>query len=297
MPLEAGRAPACQSVISTEMNYEDTYIEACREAIERGEVKATLMRRGAVVTGWPSRWPSAASYRTHTRGIIRSASVRTLIRGGFQIANAPVDFDLMTTLTFRDRPENAKEALRHWCCRVELFAGPEVAWGWVQEYQQRGVVHYHVLHRQEDLANLDSEAIPVFRAVGHGKAAKTVLSGRLEAFIAETWMNCIGDRSMQTRRFNYGGITEVIKNPAAIGTYLGRYLAKLGQKTLPEGELPQGRWWWLSRAARPIPGEVVTLTSWPYARPHHLVYSHDILFSDRVGFAQPRCGRLGSLPE
>jgi len=245
---------------------------AVQDHLNRGLIKATYYRRGAVVTGWPSRWPSTSGERIHRRGIIRNATVRTLIRAGFAIANAPVDFDLMTTLTFRERPAEAKKALRAFCSSETIKPMLGAAWGWVQEFQERGVVHYHLLHTKEALAGHWEPGDTPWRTVGKGKRARTVLGGLAEQDIAEEWMSATGDNSYKSHRYNFGGITEVMRDPAAAGAYLGNYFSKMGQKQLPEDEPPQGRWWWLhpSLAAKPI-GESILL-EWPFDRPHHLVF-------------------------
>ena len=176
------------------MDYEKQYTLACHEALKRGRVTCTPFRRGAIITGWPSRWPNKIGPAKNLRGIIRSASVRSLIRGGFAVANSPIDFDAMTVLTFRQAPERAKAALRHFCTASGLFDAPEAAWGWFQEFQERGVVHYHVLHRQQDLAGNSIGAPVEWRPQRRKGVDREVLSGPLEKLVCETWLAATRDR-------------------------------------------------------------------------------------------------------
>ena len=251
---------------------EERYKLACKQALEAGHVRAKLSRRGAVVSGWPSRWPCQGSAPRPTRGKITHASIRSLIRGGWQIANSPTDWTLMTTLTFQGRVENAKEVFRDFCSRLVARNVLGAEWGWVQEYQERKVVHYHLIHTERALTTAICTGPTRWRVVRRKGRPVSVLAGLAGEYLAEEWMDCLPYVTPEIVRFNTGGICEQIAKPELAGWYLGRYASKMSQKQLPEGEPPNGRWWWLSPAARPIMGEEVIVDYWPFERPHKLLF-------------------------
>ena len=186
----------------------------------------------------------------------------------------------MTTLTFRGGVDGAKECLRRYCSSMVKRKVYGDYWGWVQEYQERGVVHYHVIHCIEDLDNAYELEPSDWRKHKRGNNYVTVASGHLEEELVEPWLAIIPDKSMATVKFNYGGIVECISKPELAGWYLGRYTTKLAQKQLPPGEAPQGRWWWLSPAARPIMGEQEIVTYWPLKKPARFLFDSRRIHGD-----------------
>nr|CRY96403.1 hypothetical protein [uncultured prokaryote] len=183
----------------------------------------------------------------------------------------------MTTLTFRLRVEEAKETFRSWCVAMVALGILGEFWGWVQEFQERGVVHYHVLHTLQDLLSVYEPCEVRFETVRRKKKLTDVLRGTAGADIAETWIRTVNDPSLEFHRFQRGGITEKFRNPAAMGYYFGRYVAKAAQKTLPDSEPPQGGWWWTSPASKPKIGPEEIVTVWPFERPHHFLFDSSVI--------------------
>lgn len=270
------------------MDPEKWYKAQCDTALQAGRITLTEYRHGGIITGWPSRWPMASNKTKGKRGIIQSMSSRSMIRAGWQIANSPCDFDLMTTLTFRDASPNPKECLRQWCLDVGLNARPNIGWGWAMEYQGRGVVHYHVIHQMQQLTRDWPDMTPEWDTVTRKGHPRRILQGRMGRKLQDLWIARVGDTSSAFHRFQRGGITESSANPEATALYLGGYIGKLAQKQLPDSEVPQGRWWWLSEAARPVAGQVHVLTEYPLDRPHHLVHDKKKLLEPGTPVAPPR---------
>lgn len=259
------------------MDSEKYYLARCLTAIQAGKITATEYRHGAVIDGWPSRWPIHSGHPKPKRGLIRSMSVRSQIRAAFQISNSPANFDLMTTLTFRVSHPEPKESLRQWCLSCLLNQPPDPAWGWAMEFQARGVVHYHVIHNLAQLTRDLPQLWVEWSEFKRKGQPRKVLQGSLGRRMQDWWIAAVGDSSSEFLRFQRGGITEMVARPELTGRYLGSYVAKAAQKTLPDCEPPQGRWWWLSEAARPTPGRVITLKVWPFDRIHRLIHDKNRL--------------------
>lgn len=261
----------------------------------------TEYRRGAVLNGWPSRWPLAGAQRKAKRGIIRSMSARSMIRAGFQISNSPADFDCMTVLSFRERHPDAKKCLREWCLAMQLNNPTSTPWGWATEFQTRGMVHYHIIHTTAHLRVSHPHLGLRWQTVQRRGRPQSVLRGRLGDIMANLWIRIVGDSSEEFLRFQRGGICTKMDKPELTGAYLGGYIGKLAQKSLPDWEPPQGRWWWLSPAARPVAGVTRKVVEYPLARIHHLLHDKSVLDGklgdevarsiDVIDSANPAAGR------
>lgn len=248
------------------------YMVRCLRAVLAGEVTAEVYRRGCLVTGWPQRWPRRAA--TGRRGVIRHQSRRSLIRASWAISNTEADFSLFSTLTFREPHKDPKACLRSFI-RTSLGLDPcRHPYAWVQEYQTRGVVHYHLLWNYADSIMQEGFGYPeTYRDVVRRKQSVRVLSGDAEAYLIREWVSLVGDYDPKFLRFQSGGVHERVTNPELAGTYLGSYAGKEGQKRLPDGEAPQGRWWYISDAAKPVPRRTVTVDAWLDKKPHKLVHN------------------------
>jgi hypothetical protein len=99
------------------------------------------------------------------------------------------------------------------CVRQELGA-----YLWVQEFQERGVVHYHVL--AEGVISEDRAAVVWCRAT---------------------------DELDDADAMRHAVTVEVIEHERRARGYVGSYLGKVRQKVLPRGVEGAGRWWGRSR--------------------------------------------------
>jgi hypothetical protein len=157
-------------------------------------------------------------------------SVPSKRRLEFVAANGYVSFRTHLTLTYHARVARWEDdAERNWrivkrskkdlnrfltCLRRELGR-----YLWVQEFQARGVVHYHVLC--EGVVSQDRAAIAWCRATGEMDDASAV------------------EHAVRLR---------VVEDERKARGYLGRYVTKMRQKCLPPGVDGAGRWWGRSRS-------------------------------------------------
>lgn len=163
------------------------------------------------------------------RGEIRAFSDPSRRRLEFIAANASAMFRSLLTLTYHalgeswaDPDRNLRVARRSkrdlnrflTCLRREIGA-----YVWVQEFQERGVVHYHVL------------------------CANEVADERVQL----AWCRATGELG-DGHALRHAAQAEPIRGERQARHYLGRYLGKQRQKLLPAGVDRAGRWWGRSRS-------------------------------------------------
>lgn len=190
-----------------------------------GGPRVELVRGYRVVDRWRRK-------NTPPRGKIRAWSLSSAKRLAIVALNADVAFASHITLTYRARSEawetdaarnlrivkSSKADLHRFlrCTRREL--GDYL---WVQEFQARGVIHYHVLTTRE----------------------------ATQARMADAWARASGqDGDLDVLR--HGVCVDSIRSQEGARHYLGRYLGKERQKRLPEGIDGAGRWWGRSRSLK-----------------------------------------------
>lgn len=165
-----------------------------------------------------------------TRGIIRAFSRASQKRLSFVLMNATAEFQSFVGLTYHALTEtwesdeqrnrrvvkSTKRDLNRFLTALRERMG---AYLWVQEFQQRGVVHYHLLCERE----LD------------------------ELTVRYVWLRSIGSlEDLAARRV--GAKVERVRSRDGVGKYLGIYVTKGRQKFLPAGVNGAGRWWGSSRS-------------------------------------------------
>ena len=177
---------------------------------------------------WLFEKPRISSFRGKIKGWTRASARRmTLVA-----ANALAIFATHMTLTYRARAEaweqdadrnrrvirSSKADLHRFLCCLRSELGPYI---WVQEFQTRGVVHYHILCEQ--VVSQDRATVAWCRA-----------SGQLEDPLV----------------IRHGVQVQDVRHERAARHYLGRYMGKEQQKRLPEGVDGAGRWWGRSRSLK-----------------------------------------------
>jgi len=159
----------------------------------------------------------------------------------FICANGSAAFRSLVTLTYHARREagesdagrNERIAAR---CKQDLnrflttLRGELGRYLWVLEFQQRGVVHFHVL--------CEGEPTRERCAVAWGRA-----NGELDDVAA----------------LKHAVRVDPLKGEREARVYVGRYLGKVRQKSLAAGVLWPGRWWGRSRSLKlEVVREIVT---------------------------------------
>ena len=178
-------------------------------------------------------------------------SAASRLRAAFAFANAPRRWGAMVTLTFPEQPSRPKLHFRRWRQRMRDVLSAETQWGWIMEFQLRGVIHFHVFIEHARLVELrflwDHWIQPVRR---HGRDTDLV-RGRLEHLCVTRWLDGLPSRTQAADAFNWGGIVELFRSPEGAARYTAKEASKRAQKELPEGVEAAGRWWFLSQAGRP----------------------------------------------
>jgi hypothetical protein len=174
------------------------------------------------------------------RGEIKAFSRASQRRLAFLFANMGTRFRSLVTLTYHALAESweaegdrnwrivqrSKRDLNRFLTSMRSQLGPYV---WVQEFQQRGVVHYHLACEGE---------VPE-------PEAKLVWCRSIDAL----------DDSYARR---YGAKVDAIRDEVQVRKYLGHYIGKARQKLLPKGVDGAGRWWGCSRSVEMVVfGEVI----------------------------------------
>ena len=193
----------------------------------------------------PGRPPGAR------RGKVGSMSKASRIRAAWTLANAPVEWRAMITLTFPAATPDYKKHFNRWKRRMRWFLDRPGGWAWLMEFQQRGVLHFHVF-LSSSLFLGGPWLLPRFiqRVRRHGEPTDLV-RGPFEHRCVHSWLDGLPGSSPDAERFNWGGIIELFRTPDAAARYAGKEAGKRAQKELPEGEAGFGRWWWASPECKP----------------------------------------------
>jgi len=182
--------------------------------------------------------------RRRERGKVRAFSLASQRRLEFISANAGTVLRTLLTLTYHAPGESWADPVRNGqvakrskadlnrllsCLRRELGG-----YVWVQEFQARGVVHYHVLAERE----IADERVKV------------------------AWCRAT-DALSDDAALRHAAQAEPIRGEWQARQYVGRYLGKGRQKSLPPGVERAGRWWGRSRSMElALLDQVVTAERW-----------------------------------
>jgi hypothetical protein len=175
------------------------------------------------------------------RGEIKAFSRASQRRLAFVFANVGTHFRSLVTLTYHAIAESweddgdrnrrivqrSKRDLNRFLTAMRGQLGPYL---WVQEFQARGVVHYHL--------------------IGEGDL--------FEPEVRLVWCRATDALDDAAAR-KYGAKVDAIRDEVQVRKYLGHYIGKARQKLLPDGVGGAGRWWGASRSIELVVfGEVVT---------------------------------------
>lgn len=198
-------------------------------------------RRERGPLGWLYLRPALPRARG-PRGEIRGFSVKSRQRLKWALANAVPEFRTHLTLTYHARVDEsdadaaaarnrslvsrAKRDLNRFLACVRREAG---RYCWIQEFQSRGAVHFHVL--VESVLDSSRAALAWCRATG---------------------------QLHDPHALRHGVRVDAVEDQLAARRYLVRYFGKSVQKRLPAGVERAGRFWGASRSLIADPMAVVT---------------------------------------
>lgn len=166
------------------------------------------------------------------RGEIKAFSRASQRRLAFVFANTGTSLRSLVTLTYHAVAESwevvgdrnrrivarSKRDLNRFLTAMRRQLG---AYLWVQEFQKRGVIHYHLVCECE----------------------------LFEPEVKLVWCRSI-DESDDAAARKYAAKVDVIRSEGGVRNYLGQYVGKIRQKRLPEGVNGAGRWWGASRSVQ-----------------------------------------------
>lgn len=196
-------------------------------------------------------------------------------RAAFALGNAECDWLAMTTLTFHSDPgRDASVSAIEKIARAFQHRFGEPICGWIKEFQQRGVIHFHLFHSAQSMAG--QTILNGSREI-RADDGREVSRGGFDFWIRATWLKISGQKDdREAVWWHSRGIVEFFDSPDAAGRYVAKEAAKREQKVLPAGyEKGIGRWWRLAPKWRPNPRGWGTLDlhQWPWEEPVALVWS------------------------
>lgn len=184
------------------------------------EARAYVYRRDVILKTTGSRVGMGGSGAV--RGAIRGFTHQSRRRLDHFVRNT---YDLWTgfvTLTYpADFPTNGREVKRHQQVFNKWLRRKKIAYVWILEFQSRGAPHFHYM-----------------------------VSGWLDKNeVARRWTNIVNPifPSERAKMLSASTRVEGIKNPDQVGGYMGAYMSKLDQKSVPENYKSVGRFWGASR--------------------------------------------------
>lgn len=249
-------------------------LHACPCAISPNSVvKVHLYERSAIVEWAGQRDVSHKELRScSTRNTITDMSSKSAKRLLFCIANAPKQWGVMVTLTFRVCPEWPKDIFREWVRKMQKQGLCREGWAWVMEFQRRGVIHFHVLFCADVLQRTGLYQPRYIRSVQRNGSEVSLLRGPFDDRVCDAWITSVGDCESSFINFQRGGICEVLRTTDGAARYFAAYCSKKEQKTLPDWLKGCGRWWYVSPDQAPKETATATLTHWPFLIPFACVF-------------------------
>lgn len=158
------------------------------------------------------------------RGEIKRFSAASARRFRLLIRNTDDMWSGFVTLTYpgdsfnwTPRTLDGPTCKRHVHAFCSWLRRKKIPYVWILEFQERGAPHFH------------------FLVAGYVDKAE----------LARRWFDIVGSGDM--RHLHAGTRVEAVKNPDQVGAYMGSYLTKLDQKTVPAEFVRVGRFWGASR--------------------------------------------------
>jgi hypothetical protein len=237
-------------------------------------LRATLYDRGAIIH-WRVEKPAGhAKGATAPRGRINDMSMKSRLRAAFLFSNAPSPWWAMATLTFSIQPKNSKVAFDKFKRRLRDEWDCACQWGWIMEYQQRGVVHYHLFFSSDFGERNGIAGSGNVQVIMRRGESTSILRGRFDDWAVRNWIDSTGDHSEPFARFQEGGIVEIFRHPDGAARYVAKEAGKRHQKALPQEVEGGHRWWWISPEGKPRVRDRVKLLYWPFDKALSKVFDY-----------------------
>lgn len=245
-PAPEGAPPACQSSKVRNPPLPKWLDPACYPRGKR--ITVTHHKRGSVL-GWPSPVTVARSRPAQVERAGTVQSVKSRLRAAYNLGNAECSWVAMITLTYREPPSDyaaVRADRERFLDRVRKRFGPTQI-GWILEFQRRGAAHFHVWVGDDCELGRRLVSEPVRERERKG-TVRRICRGPSADWIASAWIDIVGDTSERFRRFQSGGIVELMDHADGAGRYAAKEAAKRCQKEAP---WPVSQWWGMSRSLLP----------------------------------------------
>jgi hypothetical protein len=156
--------------------------------------------------------------RNHTRGKIKSFSVRSRRRCRLVLRNIIDVFQCEVTLTYPEEfPIDGRVCQRHYKNFLQRLRRRGIKYFQIKEFQERGAPHLHIL---------------VSRFIDKG-------------WIAKAWFDIVG--SGDEKHLRSGTRIDWLRSKKRTASYFTEYMKKLQQKQVPEFFQNVGRFWGYTR--------------------------------------------------
>lgn len=169
----------------------------------------------------------------------------------FTLGNAETNWLAMITLTYRMPPDSYDECNTH---RTRVLESLRKKWGkfdfaWFLEFTKAGAPHFHVFVGDSGPVGNAIRNSPTELVKRRGTETE-IVRGEFESDVVRLWSNQVGDESPGFKKYQRGGIVELLRHPDAAGRYAAKEAGKRAQKKAP---WPVKRWWYISTSVRPEP--------------------------------------------
>lgn len=183
----------------------------------------------------------------------------------------------MVTLTYQVQPVTPGDDWKRFLRKLRAAFDCDCQYGWVMEYQERGVVHYH-LFLGSDFVGRNGFDRSCWIGTGSGhREGEPVIRGLFDDWLVREWVASVENPSSVFREFQTRGICEPFRSPDAAARYVAKEAGKGHQKALPPDVDGGRRWWWLSDEGRPVKEGTEKLVQWPLGTMVSRVYDKSLL--------------------
>ncbi len=191
----------------------------------------------------------------------QTQSEKSRLYAARRMGNADVRWVAMVTLTYgKTWPQDQRDIGRFLASLTDHFG--KFLWAYITEFQDRGVPHYHVFigtrlgtewgkgwfHDFDLGAMLERETWE--ERIRKGKKTR-ILNGPISERIAETWIRIADDGTKRFRRFQMGGIVELLRSEIGSALYVAKEAAKRAQKS-NRGDFRVSRWFDMARGVETV---------------------------------------------